>query len=496
MDIEFEYLPAGPLMLICAGAIAVLLFLIIVVKMHALVALVIVSVGTALVTRIPPASIIDVIEGGLGETLGEIALLIAFGVMFARLIESSGGTKVLTEALIDKLGEKRAPLALGIASLLFGFPIFFDAAFMVMLPLYLAVARRLGGSMLLYVLGPTAALSVMHVTMPPHPGIVAAGALLGADIGLVMLFGLIVAIPSWFLAGHLLGSWMGRRLVLPIPEVFSGGPQFDSPIISADQADSGDEGKTSSPASGTTGATTAMRTRVASEVAAPRVATLLALISLPLVLILLNTGSTTLATIGVIDENATWVALLQLVGSIPVALLITVVTSSYVLGTRRGRGQVMLEDMLDNSLKPIASVLLLVGAGGMFGAVLTTSGVGDALAGALNASGLPLPAALFLVCAIMSAALGSTTIAITTGAGLLGVTIAEAGLNPVQTAALVLVMAGGSGVLPHVNDAGFWLMGRLLGMTITETLKTWTVMKTLLGVLVALFATVIYVLGS
>lgn len=129
-----------------------LLLLILAVKMHALMALVIVSVGTAVATRIPVGDIMDVILGGFGETLGEIALLIAFGVMFARLLETSGGSMALSNFLIDKLGEKRAPLALGIASLLFGLPIFFDAAFMVMLPLYLAVARRLGGSMLMYVL--------------------------------------------------------------------------------------------------------------------------------------------------------------------------------------------------------------------------------------------------------------------------------------------------------------------------------------------------------
>ena len=201
MELEFDRLSTGPLMLIAVAAIAVLLILILTVKMHALMALVIVSVGTAIATRIPLADVMDVILGGFGETLGEIALLIAFGVMFARLLETSGGSMALSNFLIDKLGEKRAPLALGIASLLFGLPIFFDAAFMVMLPIYLAVARRLGGSMLMYVLPPAAALSTMHVFMPPHPGVVTAGVLLGADVGLVMLLGLIIAIPTWLIAG-------------------------------------------------------------------------------------------------------------------------------------------------------------------------------------------------------------------------------------------------------------------------------------------------------
>ena len=261
MELEFERLSTGPLMLIAVAAIAVLLILILAVKMHALMALVIVSVGTAIATRIPLADIMDVILGGFGETLGEIALLIAFGVMFARLLETSGGSMALSNFLIDKLGEKRAPLALGIASLLFGLPIFFDAAFMVMLPLYLAVARRLGGSMLMYVLPPAAALSTMHVFMPPHPGVVTAGVLLGADVGLVMLLGLIIAIPTWLIAGMLYGTFIGKRIVLPIPDLIAGGPMIDDDSQGAQNP--------------------------------PKVITLLGLLLLPLVLIFGNLLATT-----------------------------------------------------------------------------------------------------------------------------------------------------------------------------------------------------------
>ncbi|WP_406021800.1 SLC13 family permease [Nocardioides sp. NBC_00850] len=484
MEDQFHHLSTGPLLLICAGAIATLLFLILKVKLHAVVALTIVSLATAFVARIPTAEIMDALLGGLGETLGEIALLIAFGVMFARLIEFSGGTKVLVDALVNRLGEKRAPLALGIASLVFGIPIFFDAAFLVMLPLYLGVARRLGGGILLYVLGPTAALSMMHMMMPPHPGVTTASILLGADIGLVMLFGLLVGIIGWFFGGHLLGCWMGRRLVLPIPEAFAGGSRVDEPYTATGET------------AGASGTSTDVATRVDTKVKAPSVPTLLALICLPLVLILLNTGSTMLARTGVLDEDAAWVQVLQVLGSTTIALLITVVVASYVLGTRRGTATVLIEDMLDSSLKPIASVLLVVGAGGMFAGVLEASGIDDALANTIDASGLPLPAAMFLICGIMSAAVGSTTVSVTTAAGLMGATVAAADLNPVQLAALVLVMAGGSGILPHVNDAGFWLMSRLLGMTVTQTLKTWTIVKTMIGVYAAMAASLIYIVAG
>ncbi|NYF14813.1 GntP family gluconate:H+ symporter [Pseudoclavibacter sp. JAI123] len=469
---------------------AVLLLLILVGKMHALLALVIVSVGTAIATRIPVGDIMDVILGGFGETLGEIALLIAFGVMFARMIEASGGTQKLSDALIARLGEKRAPLALGIACLFFGFPIFFDAAFMVMLPIFFAVARRLGGSMLLYVLPPAAALSVMHVLMPPHPGVVAAGVLLGADIGLVTLLGLVIAIPTWYLSGYLYGSWIGKRLVLPIPDFIAGGPQVDLPAQGSDEDPRGG-GTLSSTATGTV--QTQLVTRVKTG---PSIPALIGLLLLPLVLILANTLSTTLVRTGALDGDATWVQAMQLIGSIPIALLLTVLASCYVLGTRLGRTRVLIEDMLDKALKPISSVLLVTGAGGMFGAVILASGIGEALAESLQNTGLPLVVAVFFITAIMRIALGGTTIAITTAAGILGASIATAGLNPIQSAALVLVMAGGSAVLPLVNDASFWLIGRMLGMTVPQTLATWTVLKTLLGTIAAILASIVFALAS
>lgn len=428
----------------------------------------------------------DLLLGGLGETLGEIAFLIAFGVMFARLIEFSGGTKVLVDALINKLGEHRAPVALGFASLVFGIPIFFDAALLVMLPLYLGVARRVSpGSIIPYVLGPAAGLSIMHMLMPPHPGVTTATILMGADIGLVMLFGFIIAIPSWYLGGHLLATRIGRRMPIPVPEAFTGGPQVDAPYTPSNVEDAG------------TGSSGSTRTRIVkAKVAPPKISALISLICLPILLILLNTGSQMLVRAGNIDETSQWVQIFGLIGSVPVALLITVLVSSFVLCVRRGVGAVAIEDMLDNALKPVCSVILVTGAGGMFAAVLETSGIGDAVASSLDASGLPLPVALFVICAIMSAAVGSTTVSITTAAGLMGATIVATDPSPLQLTALVLVMAGGSGILPHVNDSGFWLMSRLLGMTVVETLKSWTIIKTMIGVWAAIFATGLYYLVS
>lgn len=471
-ELQLSYdLGAGALLGIAALAVGALLALIIGVKMHPLLALVIVSIGTAFATGVEAADVLDVLLDGFSSTLGEVALLIGFGAMLARLVETSGAAEALSEGLVQRLGEKRAPLALGVASLIFGFPIFFDAAFMVMLPIIFTVARRVGGGVLLYALPAGAALTTMHVLLPPHPGAVAATILLGADVGLVILVGLVVAIPTWWVAGYLYGTWIGRRIVLPVPDVLMGGPRTDA----ADGSDT----------SGT-----------AERAAPPRVRTLLLLLLLPLVLIFLNTAVTTAARTGAVAEDATWVHLLQLVGSTPIALLLTVLVASWALATKRGTSRVVVEDLLDNALKPIAPVLLITGAGGMFGGVLIASGIGDALSDTLQDTGLPLILAVFVISAIIRVALGTATVAITTAAGLLSSSVVAADLNPVQAAAMVIVLAGGSSVLSHVNDASFWLIGKLLGMSVTQTFQTWTVVKTLVGTVAASLATVIYVVAS
>lgn len=463
-ELQLSYdLGAGALLGIAAVAVGALLALIIGAKLHPLLALVIVSIGTAFATGVEAADVLDVLLDGFSGTLGEVALLIGFGAMLARLVETSGAAEALSEGLVERLGEKRAPLALGIASLIFGFPIFFDAAFMVMLPIIFTVARRVGGGVLLYALPAGAALTTMHVLLPPHPGAVAATILLGADVGLVILVGLVVAIPTWWVAGYLYGTWIGRRIVLPVPDVLMGGPQTDA------------EERGTAP---------------------PKVRTLLLLLLLPLVLIFLNTAVTTAARTGAVPEDATWVHLLQLVGSTPIALLLTVLVASWALGTRRGTSRVVVEDLLDNALKPIAPVLLITGAGGMFGGVLIASGIGDALSATLQDTGLPLILAVFVISAIIRVALGTATVAITTAAGLLSSSVVAADLNPVQAAAMVIVLAGGSSVLSHVNDASFWLIGKLLGMSVTQTFQTWTVVKTLVGTVAAALATVIYVVAS
>ena len=221
-----EVVPAygpGPLLLIALGAVAVLLVLIMVLRLHAFVALILVSLLTALVAGIPVGDAVPTVLEGFGTTLASVALLVGLGAMIGKLLEVTGGAQVLADTLVARFGERRAPLALGIASLLFGFPIFFDAGFVVFLPIIFSVARRFGGSVLLYALPAAGAFAVMHAFVPPHPGPVGAAGILDADIGLVLLAGLVIGIPTWFIASYLFSRWAGRRYVVPVPAILAGG---------------------------------------------------------------------------------------------------------------------------------------------------------------------------------------------------------------------------------------------------------------------------------
>ncbi|MFC7330173.1 GntP family permease [Marinactinospora rubrisoli] len=442
----------APLLLIAAGAVGLLLVLIIWARLHAFVSLVLVSLLVALATRIPLADIVPTLLDGFGSTLANVALLVGLGVMIGRLLETTGGAAVLAETLVRRFGERRAPLALGVASLLFGFPIFFDAGLVVMLPIVFSVARRLGGSVLLYALPAAGAFAVMHAFVPPHPGPVAAADLLGANLGTTLIVGTVLALPTWYLASYLYSRYAGRRFEIQVPAEIAGGPGTEAPARP------------------------------------PHFATVLAILLLPLVLIFGNTGISSLITTGAAPEDAWWVQTLVMVGQTPVALLITVLVAIVVLGAgRHSRAQV--ERIVDGALGPVCAIILVTGAGGMFGGVLRASGIGEALAGSLASIGLPVIVAAFVIATALRVAQGSATVALTTTAALVAPMVeSTSGLSSMDLALIVIAIACGSTVLSHVNDSGFWLVGRFLGMDTATTLRTWTVMETLIGLVGFAFA--------
>ncbi len=449
-----QTLGAGPLLAIAASAIALILVLVIVFKLHAFLTLILVSLLTAFVTGIPAGEIVPALVTSFGGTLGNVALLIALGAMLGKLIEHSGGARVLSEKMVTVFGEKRAPLGLGVASLAFGFPIFFDAGLIVMLPIIFAVARRLGNNVLLYGIPAATAFSVMHVFVPPHPGPVAASELYGADVGLVLVVAIVLAFPVWYLAGYLWGTFVGKRFILPVPALF--GTDDDT------------------------------------QVNPPSVATVVGILLLPLVLIFFNTGLDFLGTAGVVDESETWVQVLSSVGTAPVALLISVIVALFVLGHRRGENGTALEKIVDSALGPVASVILITGAGGMFGGILRLSGIGDALADVLGDTGIPVILAVWLIAVILRVAQGSATVALVTAAGLMAPAVLAGGFSEMQIVAITLATAAGSVFASHVNDSGFWLVGRLMGMDVKTTLKTWTVQQSLQSVVGFLFALAVF----
>jgi GntP family gluconate:H+ symporter len=436
------------LLLIAAAAVGLLLFLVMKVRLHAFITLVLVSLLTAVAAGIPIPDVPTALLTGFGSTLGAVALLVGFGVMLGRLLEVTGGAQVLADSLINRFGEHRAPFALGVAALIFGFPIFFDAGLVVFLPIILTVARRFGGSVLFYALPAAGAFAAMHAIVPPHPGPVAAGTALGADIGVVLLIGVPVAVVSWYVGVYLVSRVLGRRYDVPVPTLLfgemDGGTDPDRPAATP-----------------------------------PSFGTVLGLLLVPLVLISANTVLTTLVTSGALDEGQTWVELLQLLGNTPVALLVSLLVAIGVLGRRTGSLSDTM-DVLDRSLGPICSIILITGAGGMFGGVLRTSGIGDALTSSLSDLGLPLLLQAFLIATALRVAQGSATVALTTTAGLIAGQ--AGGLGNVELTLLVVAIAAGSTVLSHVNDSGFWLVSRFFGMDEKTTLKTWTVMETTLGV--------------
>ncbi|MDE3933494.1 GntP family permease [Glaesserella parasuis] len=436
-------------MLIFTMVVAIILLLVMIMKfkVHAFVALIIVSLLTALATGISVDKILPTLLGGFGSTLASVALLVGLGAMIGRLLEITGGAKVLADTLINKFGEKRAPFALGVASLLFGFPIFFDAGLVVMLPIIFSVAKQFGGSVLRYALPSAGAFAVMHAFLPPHSGPVASGDLLGANMGLLVIVGLICAIPTWYIGTYLFSMFVSKRIHVDLPKAFLNSLAVNDTAVQ-------------NP---------------------PSFKRVLIILLLPIFLILFDTGLNTLTVAKVVDGSDLWVQSLRLIGKTPIALLITLVVAILLLKGNRSYEQI--EKICNNALGPICSIILVTGAGGMFGGVLRASGIGDELSALMSDTGMPIVVAAFIIATTFRVAQGSATVALTTTAALIAPMVAaDTSLTQFDLCFIVISIASGATVLSHVNDSGFWLVSRFLEMDEKTTLKTWTALETSIGV--------------
>ena len=457
--------PVWLLLTIAVVAIAFLLFLIIKTRLHAFFSLLIVAVLTGLAAGIGVADVIDVVIAGFSSTVGTVALLVGFGAVLGRIIEVTGGAQVLADKMLDTFGEKRAPLALSVASLFYAFPIFLDAGFIVMLPVIYTVARRLGGSFMLYVLPSIASFMMMHALLPPHPGPTAAATVMGADIGLVILVGLLIGLPTWYFGGYLVARAISKRFpATPVPALL-GEP------------------------------------RAVPVEERPAFGAILLVLLMPLVLIFFNTGLSTMEASGSVSDQNVLYQLSRLVGATPVAMALSALTAMvllYVIPRRRSGQQVggLLEELVDDALAPVCSIILITGAGGAFGRVLTETGIGGQVAEGLDAMGLPLIIAAYLVTMAMRIAQGSATVAATTGASIMAPAIMAGDFGTIAVAAVVIAIGAASIGWSHVNDSGFWLIGKFCGFDTVTTFKTWSLVGTTISLLGFALSSVVFVIAA
>lgn len=413
-------MPPGPqLLYLTLGAVALLLVLILWVRLHAFLALLLTSMALGLACGMAPAKLLKSIQNGFGEALGFIAVVVALGAMIGRFIEHSGGGRALAERLLAAFGEKQAVWAVLCASFLIGLPLFFEVGFVILAPLAISLARTTGRSLLYYGLPIACALTVTHAMVPPHPAPAAAAQLFNADLGKVILYGIAFSIPMT-LAGVVYAGWISKRLFVGIPENAPAPVTVDTP-----------------PSPWLVGL----------------------LLVLPVILIF---GGTLYPAMGFFGHPFT-------------ALTVTTLAAMYVFGVRRGLTRDQMGKLANDCLGPMGALLAIMGGGGAFKQVIVDSGVGP-YAGRLlvEANISPIVLAYFVACA-MRIAQGSATVAIITAAGIVAPLVKDIpGYTP---EVLVLAICAGGTVLSHVNDAGFWIVNQMYGMTVPQSLRSWTVMK-------------------
>ena len=432
-----------------AGSIALLLLLIIRWQVHAFVAMMLVSFLVAFATGMPISDIISTLIAGMGGTLGSVAILVALGSMLGRMIEVSGGAASLANRFTQLLGPKRVPMALTAAALVLAIPVFFDVGFIILVPIVYGFCKAAGVNPIKFGLPVAGIMLAAHVVVPPHPGIVGGAAIVKGDIGWITIIGLAICIPLAALA-QVVAGWLNRKGYPMLPTTAE---QFAVFGKSEDSAAS-----------------------KATKASAPGVGTIMALILIPLALIMAGTTGATLLPKGDSLRNV-----LGFIGSPIFALMVAVGLAMYLLGRNQGWNRERTNAIMESALPPAATVILVTGAGGVFAKVLTASGIGAALSQSLTATHLPLILLAFIIALALRAAQGSATVAIITTCGLLADAMAGGGYSPLQVALLTVAIGFGSLGLSHVNDSGFWIVTRYLGLSVGDGLRTWTVLTTVLG---------------
>lgn len=435
-----ETFAASPTRLVCAALAGMILLLLLIIKgkLQPLVAILISAIGIGLFAGMPINMITATVTKGIGKTLEGIALLVGLGSMFGAILEISGGAERIALSMINRFGEKKAPWALGLTGMVIAIPVFFDAGLIILIPLAFSVAKRTGKSSLIYAIPLLAGLAVGHAFIPPTPGPVLVAGILNVDLGLVIGLGLIVGLVAMSIGGPVFGRYIGEKIYVPVPENVAAQPNIDESKL-------------------------------------PAFGTVVGIIMIPLVLILLSSAS------GVIPALAGVAPFLQFIGTPFIALILAVLAAMSLLGTRHGYSRTDLEKIMTKSLEPTGMILLVTAGGGVLRYMLQDSGLGDIIGNAVAGSPLPMVAVAFLIAAAVRVSVGSATVAMTMAAGIIAAMPEIAGFSQLYLACIVMAIAGGATVISHVNDSGFWLVTSLLQLEEKTTLKTWTVMETIVG---------------
>lgn len=431
--------PNTQLLLLALGAVVALIVLIARFKLHPFVVLIVVSLAMGTAAGMPLGTVVKAFQDGVGGVLGFIAIVVALGTMLGKLMAESGAAGRIATTLIARFGERRVHWAIMFVAFIVGIPVFFQVGFVLLIPLVFTIARRTGMSLVKVGIPLVAGLSVVHGMVPPHPAAMLAVGAYGADVGRTIAYALLVGLPTAALAGPIFASWIAPRITLPTENPMAA--QFAGDV----------------------------------EREMPGFGISVFTVLLPVILMLCASAADVL-----LDRASSLRAALDFLGGPIVALLVALLFSFWSLGYRQHFSRDQILKFANDCLGPTATILLVIGAGGGFNRVLLESGVGKAIADvALGSNASPLLLA-WTVAALIRVATGSATVAMTTSAGIVApIAAAAPGTSPEL---LVLATGAGSLVLSHVNDAGFWLIKEFFNMTVQQTLKTWTVAETIIGV--------------
>ncbi|MEE6449085.1 GntP family permease [Gottfriedia acidiceleris] len=434
-----------PLVIVAIG-ILVLLFLIMKFKLNTFISLIIVSFGVALALGIKPDNIGTTIEAGLGGTLGHLALIFGLGAMLGKLIADSGGAQRIAMTLVNKFGEKNIQWAVVVASFIIGVALFFEVGLVLLIPIVFAISRQLKVSILYLGIPMAAALSVTHGFLPPHPGPTAIAGEYGANLGEVLLYGFIIAIPTVIIAGPLFTK-LAKKLV---PASFTKTGNIES---------LGEQ-----------------KSFKLEETPGFGISVFTAL--LPVILMAIATIINLLQkTIGFADNS--FLVAIRFIGNAGTAMVISLLVAIYTMGLAR---KIPIKEVMNScttAITHIGMMLLIIGGGGAFKQVLIDGGVGDYVAELFKGTSISPILLAWIIAAILRISLGSATVAALTTSGLV---IPMLGHTDVNLALVVLATGAGSLIASHVNDAGFWMFKEYFGLSMKETFLTWTLLETIISV--------------